>query len=130
MSRPRRRRAPTSARSRRAPRAPTARPARRPLQCRRERPLRARLRRRSRAPRAQTPCASTHRGACAQRGADGSGSAYQSSPSGPSSTDSPSAASRTVRAIGPAWVKRKSAAGKCPVSGTRPWVGLSPTTPQ
>ena len=56
--------------------------------------------------------------------------AYQSAPSGPSSTASASATSRTLRTSGPAWVKRKSVSGKCPVSGTRPWVGLSPTTPQ
>jgi hypothetical protein len=75
-------------------------------------------------------CVQPTRSAASSRAAGGSGMAYQSAPSGPSSTASASATSRTLRTSRPAWVKRKSVSGKCPVSGTRPWVGLSPTTPQ
>ena len=37
--------------------------------------------------------------------------------------------SATDRAIGPA-VSKLGASGKQPSSGTRPWLGLNPTTPQ
>ena len=52
--------------------------------------------------------------------------------SGPAITDSSSATSSTVRAIGPTTpvsAKGPPQGGKCPVAGTRPGVGFSPTIP-
>src|SRR5215471_8306478 len=49
-------------------------------------------------------------------------------PSRPASTVSSSAASATVRVIGPRW-SRVNSIGNAPVYGTRPCVGLCPTVP-
>src|SRR4051812_4087678 len=51
-----------------------------------------------------------------------------SRPSYPAITVSISAASATVRVIGPRW-SMVSSMGNAPVYGTSPWVGLWPTVP-
>ena len=58
----------------------------------------------------------------------GDGSADQSRGSNPLSTSSSAAQSDTVRVIGPTWATGANGLGG--YMGTRPSVGLNPTTPQ
>ena len=58
------------------------------------------------------------------------GTAYVSAPSGPAMMLRASAASLTVRAIGPTCMNLSSTSGQWAVSGMRPWVAFRPTMPQ
>src|SRR4051794_13012787 len=64
-----------------------------------------------------------------RNGVPGSATPYGSPTTGPAITSRTSAASRTVRAIGPLTTRAPQASYEAGASGTRPRVGFRPTTP-